>query len=81
MFAKKLKLTATTLLLVLTNRSFSVQDVKNFESSVAQYSFKKSDTMNRLGAVTSSNNPRKAINNIIGDEINYLAKLPDESPY
>ena len=81
MFAKKLKLTATTLLLVLTNRSFSVQDVKSFESSAVHHSFKTSDTMNRLGAVTSSNNPRKAINNIIGDEINYLAKLPDESPY
>jgi hypothetical protein len=61
------------------NRSFSTQDVKSFESSAVHHSFKTSDTMNRLGAVTSSNNPRKAINNIIGDEINYLAKLPDES--
>jgi len=78
-FAKKLKLTATTLLLVLTNRSFSVQDVKDFESAVTYYPFKTPNTMNKVGTVTSSNTPRKAFNNIIGDEINYLAKLPDGS--
>ena len=64
MFARELKLGATGLLLVLTNRSFSVQDAKSYEV----YQITK--------PYIKANASRKAINSIIGEEINYLRKQP-----